>query len=79
MSADGTSEFLSRLCAAAHSFPIEAFDADDHAEAALIFGDMPEMQLIRDLLSLLARTDLVRDLVLGNLATQPAVLAWVTQ
>ena len=41
------SEFLSRLYAAAHSFPIEAFDADDHTEAALIFGDMPEMQAIK--------------------------------
>ena len=37
-----------------------------------------ELTLVRDLLSLLSRTDGVRELVLGNLATMPALLRWVT-
>ena len=49
-------------------------NADPVAQAIL---EMPEMLLVRDLLSLMSRTSGISELVVGNLAKFPSLLAWI--
>lgn len=64
----------SEFIAAVENGTVVVANADSVAQAILA---MPEMLLVRDLLSLLSRTSGVSELVVGNLAEFPSLLAWI--